>query len=131
MGRRYCEGDAAMSARPNFPPALYSPEAIYATKADETFDLKVEERFTALWADLQTLSNELCDLKEIEWSREYRSTFDNRLNPARYTGTAALTALRDGDTAEFGRLVYAAMQQRVRELATDQINDESAPDYVA
>jgi hypothetical protein len=112
-----------MSALPN---ALFSPEALYATKDDEAFDLKVEERFTALWADLTVLSDELADLKELDYCLPYRSTYDGRVTAGRYTGTDALTALRDGDTAEFGRLVYAAMQKRIRELAVEQVRDEQS-----
>jgi hypothetical protein len=114
-----------MSALPNFPPALYSPEALYATKDDEAFALKVEERFTALWADLTVLSDELADLKELDYCRPYRSTYDGRVTAGRYSGTDALTALRDGDTAEFGRLVHKAMVDAVQQLASDQIDDET------
>jgi hypothetical protein len=90
----------------------------------EVRDQKIAERFTALWNDPEVLSEVVTDdLPALMYRRKGR----NGNYPARdqFTGIAALTALRDGDHAEFGRLVHAAMVSAVQAKAEQQIDDET------
>jgi hypothetical protein len=112
----------------NARPALYDYDSRFPTaaqeRAEEARALKVAERSTALWSDPEVLSEVVTDLPALEYRRKAR---DPKSWPRedKFTGIAALTALRDGDHAEFGRLVHAACVSAVQALAAEQVDDEA------
>lgn len=104
-------------------PALYSPEWTAQQRAKELFDEKVAERFAALWADPEVLSEVVTDLPALLYRR--KSATRSWPDRDQFTGIAALTALRDGDHAEFGRLLHKACVDAVQAKAAEMIDDET------
>jgi hypothetical protein len=112
----------------NARPALYDYDSRFPTpaqeRAEEARALKVAERFTALWADPEVLSEVVTDLPALTYRRKAQKP-ESYPRADDFRGIAALTALRDGDHAEFGRLVHKAMVDAVQALADQQIDDET------
>jgi hypothetical protein len=111
----------------NARPALYDYDSRFPTpaqeRAEEARALKVAERFAALWSDPEVLSEVVTDLPALEYMKP--GTLRSVPN-GRFTGIAALTALRDGDHAEFGRLVHKACVDAVQARAVEQVDDEAS-----
>jgi hypothetical protein len=112
----------------NARPALYDYDSRFPTaaqeRAEEARALKVAERFTALWADPEVLSEVVTDIDALMYRRQSKKP-DGWPRTDQFQGIAALTALRDGDHAEFGRLVRKACVDKVQAMADEQVSDEA------
>lgn len=85
---------------------------------------KVAARFTALWSDPEVLSEVVTDLHGplIYIKPGSLSSIPN----GRFTGEAALAALRDGDYCVLGLLLYKACKEKVQAMAEEQVTDEES-----
>lgn len=85
---------------------------------------KVAERFTALWNDLEVLSEIVTDLHGPLIYIKPGSL--SSIPDGRFTGAAALAALRDSDFCELGRLLHKVCVDKVQQMAEEQVTDEES-----